>query len=82
MSDLTPLERLDDAIREYSKSLGLEGDLSAWVLGFQMTKITDDARFLPLTHAEGTALGASTSRATALGLLHLSKLELTPPEDE
>ncbi len=76
MSDLTPLEKLDDAVHEFFEALGDEGNISGWVLAYQSSKLNTDSTFLPLSFASNFTSGASTSPETAMGLAHLTAAKL------
>jgi hypothetical protein len=78
MSDLTPIEILDDAVRAYVAALDdHNGELSSWALCSQTTKIEYSEDRMPLMHQPDLTSGPSTSPATALGLLGMGKAIIT-----
>jgi hypothetical protein len=69
MTDETPLETLDDAIRVFAAAIETNGGtLGAWVLAWESSDITSEPGVLPLIHTAGYATGPATSPATAAGL--------------
>ena len=80
MTDLTPLEKLDDAVHEFYAYLieeeGAQGNISGWVLAYQSSKINPDSTLLPLSFGSEYTMGASTSPETAMGLAHLTAARL------
>jgi hypothetical protein len=68
MTDLTPLETLDDAVRTFAASIDDTGTIGGWVLAWEASAITDEPGMLPLIHAAGYTTGPATSPATAHGL--------------
>jgi hypothetical protein len=68
MSDLTPLQRLDDAIHEFAAALGNEGAVSGWIVAYETTRITNEEGLVPLVHNTGYSVGPATSPAAATGL--------------
>lgn len=76
-NDLTPLEKLDDAIRSYvEETVEDPGMLAGWVLVWQEQSIGDEPGMLPLQWRRDITMGASTSPEAALGLLDLGSLAI------
>lgn len=79
MSDLTPLEALDDAIRTFVDTLDdtQAGEfMSGWVLSWQQTKVTSDPGLLPLASANDYTLSPSTTLELAIGLTRAMGMKL------
>ena len=76
MSELTPLQKLDDAIHEYFAALEQEGTISGWTLAFQSQTLNSNSDLLPLSFASDFTMGPSTSPETAMGLAHLTRARL------
>lgn len=85
MSTITPLEKLDDAIREYVEDVE-GGNMSGWVLGYQTRRIQDDPGFLAVQFSSDMTFAPATSPETALGLARMTSArienELLHGEDE
>jgi len=78
-AELTPLEKLTDAVREYVESLDDHEDgavLSGFVLGWQETMIVLDDRYLPLQSSSDFVIGAGTTLELALGLSRATLIKL------
>lgn len=75
--EITPLEKLDDAVREYLDAIGDEGQLSGWVLATSTTIITAEEGVLPLAFASDFTMGPSTSPEAAVGLARFTAARIT-----
>lgn len=66
--EVTPLEKLDEAIREFAREVEDDGLVSGWVLGYQLSTIVDEPGVLPLRTRTTYSLSPSTTTETALGI--------------
>jgi hypothetical protein len=71
MSDPTPLERLDEAVREFSAACDNEGIVAGWVIAYQLTAITQEEGVSPLLSRPDYTMSPSTTGELATGLLRL-----------
>lgn len=76
MSELTPLEKLDDAIHTYFQECEHSGDLTSWTLAWQSSRLSSNPDVLPLSFTSSFTMSASTSPETAMGLAHLTAARL------
>lgn len=76
ITEPTPLQRLDEAVREYVEAAGPEGDLAGWALAFQTQRIVPDENLIPLAFASDFTFGAGTSPEAALGMLEVTRARL------
>jgi hypothetical protein len=72
---LTPLERLDDAIREFVAAAD-EGQLQGWTLAWQSVRLANEEGVLPLVFGSDFTMGPSTSPEMAMGLAQLTRARL------
>jgi hypothetical protein len=81
----TPIEKLDDAVREYVRDCGETGHVTSWALAIETSELTADTRLMPLGFSTTLVLGPATSPSAAVGLLEVgSEYARTHamPEDE
>ena len=70
MTDLFPLNELDEAVRAYLDACNPEhGALGGWVLVWQEQRIIAEPGFLPLATSNDVMLSPTTTAETAAGLL-------------
>lgn len=74
-AELTPIEKLDEAIRAYIVECDESGELGGWALSYQTVQIVSDPALLPLAFGWQWTLGPSTSAALAIGLLRVAQVE-------
>lgn len=71
MSELTPLQKLDDAVHEYIRAT-TEADenraVAGWALGIETTAIVFEDGAIPLADAQHYVVGPQTTTAQAIGL--------------
>lgn len=68
-ADLSPLEKLHDAVREFFEATGCEGELNGFIVAVEHKQIQfDDDDALPVTDSNTYAFGPTTSVSLAAGL--------------
>lgn len=72
MSDLTPLEHLDEAVRAYVDATEGVGFVSGWVVAYETQTMTTEEGVLPIMTSFDYTMGAATSPTTAVGLLQVT----------
>jgi hypothetical protein len=83
MSELTPLQKLEEAIEEFLTEVAEEdGDesnavLSAWTLSWQLSRVVSDDHLVPLQFTSDYTFGVGTSPEAALGLASLTASRIT-----
>lgn len=66
----TPLQRLDDAVHEFSASVGDEGTIAGWALVYQAQMLTDEGPEIdPVQWAAGYSIAPGMSPFAVVGLL-------------
>lgn len=76
MSELTPIQKLEDAIHTYLDECEDDGALTAWVLAWQTSRINADPDLIPLSFASNFTMGIATSPETAIGLARITNMRL------
>lgn len=70
IDDRTPLQRLDDAIHDFSLAVGDEGTLAGWVLVYQAQMLADEGPDIdPVQWDAGYSLAPGMSPFAAIGLV-------------
>lgn len=72
MADLTPLQKLDDAIHDFLKETGSLDNgkwVTGWTLGISTARVDPDGENVPLVTGAQYALGPQTSTTDAAGIV-------------
>lgn len=68
--DRTPVQRLDDAVHEFSASVGDEGTIAGWALVYQAQMLTDEGPEIdPVQWDAGYSIAPGMSPFAVVGLL-------------
>lgn len=78
MTELTPLQKLDDAIHEFAKATGLKEQawISGWVITYSTVQIEPAEDSLPMVSGANYAIGPQTTMTDAAGLAKFISLAI------